>query len=155
MLYRNLKESPMNKLNSNEERQRLYDNLKTLSDTTFPKKCSCCGRVFNSPDDFITSTEAMISGSGLKSSLDDNDISIIELFRNCLCGSTLMNEFCDRRDTSPQGEKRREAFGNTLNILETKGIPSKQARVELNKLLRGEQSEVLEKIGITFGKLFS
>ncbi|MCK9987662.1 MAG: hypothetical protein AzoDbin1_04134, partial [Azoarcus sp.] len=36
---------------------------------------------------------------------------IVELFRNCVCGSTLMDCFRDRRDTSEAGLRRRARFG--------------------------------------------
>ncbi len=128
----------------------LYDNLKTLTETAFPKKCATCGQVYKSPDDFINNSESIQGSTGLKSTLDDNDTPIIELFRNCVCGSTLMDEFQDRRDLSKQGKKRRDVFKNIMTILAEKGVPKLQTREELLKFMHGEQSPFLEKFGISF-----
>lgn len=137
-------------LNKSLDISGLYDNLKTLTETAFPKTCATCGQVFNSPEDFVKESEAIPGSSGLKSSLDVDDKPIIELFRNCLCGSTLMDEFRDRRDVSEKGIKRREVFQKILNILEEKGVSVDQTRTELLKLMNGGDSPFLEKFGISF-----
>ena len=127
----------------------LFVGLKALSDASFPKQCASCGRHYASAEDFIAQTEALRDGvSGLKSSLDEKDKPIVELFRNCLCGSTLMDCFDDRRDLSEPGLKRRKLFGQLLKMLEGKGIGPEMARVELLKILRGEHSPALSEIGI-------
>ena len=140
----------MNPKNKPTYTKGLYDNLKTLTETAFPKKCSTCGQVFNSPDDFINNSESLPGSTGIKSTLGDDDMPIIELFRNCLCGSTLMDEFQDRRDISNQGKKRRDVFENILNILEEKGIPKTRTREELLNFMHGGHSPFLEKFGISF-----
>jgi len=77
----------------------LVRGLKALAETTFPKRCRCCNRVFNDVADYVMQTEAMPNGrNGLKQSMDDDGKVIVDLFRNCPCGSTLMDSFGDRRD---------------------------------------------------------
>ena len=73
---------------------------------------------------------------------------LIELFRNCVCGSTLMDFFADRRDSSPSGLKRREVFGKMLSHLQTRGLDHETARLELLKLMRGDASKEIESLGI-------
>jgi hypothetical protein len=78
--------------------------------------------------------------------VDDDDEPIVELFRNCACGSTLL-EFCsDRRDNSPAGIRRRRRFGELMVLLVSSGIKEFVARQELLKMLRGEKSEVIDKM---------
>ncbi|MDY6905714.1 MAG: oxidoreductase [Thermodesulfobacteriota bacterium] len=130
----------------------LYTNLSALSRSAFPKRCNNCGEVFETEADFIQKTRALDNHSGLKSSVDDDDQSIVELYRNCTCGSTLLDFFNDRRDLSEKGLNRRETFGRIMSMLEKKGIPREQARQELLKFMRGQHSRVLEKMGIRLKK---
>ncbi len=68
----------------NKKEETLYQGLQALSQSAFPKKCTTCGRVFESEEDFIRKSESIRGTSGLKESLDDNDSQIVELFRNCI-----------------------------------------------------------------------
>lgn len=126
----------------------LYANLSALSKSAFPKHCNNCGRVFESEADFIQKTSTLHNHSGLKASLDDDDQPILELFRNCVCGSTLMDFFSERRDLSEKGIRRRETFGKLLEMLEEKGLPRDEARQELLNFMKGQHSPFLEKLGI-------
>jgi hypothetical protein len=128
----------------------LFKDLKALSESSFPKKCSSCGKVYESSEQFVQKTDDVAGRSGLKSSEDDCGDQIVELFRNCICGSTLMECFSDRRDASKTGLRRRELFGRLMAMLENKGLPADKARAELLKLIRGEHSRVLEQMGINF-----
>jgi hypothetical protein len=128
----------------------LFKDLKALSESSFPKKCASCGEVYESSEQFVQKTADVAGRSGLKSGEGDSGDRIVELFRNCICGSTLMECFSDRRDLSKAGLKRRELFGRLLTMLENKGLPADQSRAELLKLIRGEQSDVLEQMGIKF-----
>lgn len=74
--------------------------------------------------------------SALKASEDDGGV-ILELFRNCVCGSTLLDFFSDRRDTGPAGLKRRERFGELMTFLTNSGLDVGIARAERLKVLRG------------------
>ncbi|WP_028672302.1 hypothetical protein [Saccharospirillum impatiens] len=133
---------------SKETEQQLFADLKVLSDSAFPKQCSTCGRIYNSPEDFFRHSNAPTFGSGLKGSWDDDDRTVVELFRNCECGSTLMDFFMDRRDRSSRGLKRRTVFGRLLDTLEAKGLSREIARQELTGVMNGNQSERLEAFGI-------
>ncbi len=130
------------------DEQALFEGLQSLSDSAFPKTCGTCGKVYRSPSDFFTSSHPINRRSGLKPSLDDDDSPIVEVFRNCECGSTLMDFFEDRRDTSPKGLKRRAVFGKVMVLLEKKGLPLTEARQELIGVMNGKPSQKLEQLGI-------
>lgn len=122
-----------------------FSGLRALADSAFPKHCANCGKVFASADQFILETRAIRENmSGLKQSMDDIDNTIVEVYRNCPCGSTLMDFFSDRRDISDSGLRRREKFAELLAYLIEKGWETQLARTELIKVLRGEKSELLK-----------
>lgn len=127
----------------------LFKNLKALSNASFPKRCAMCSREYASVQEYVEKTQDVSGQSGLKKGYDDDDRPIVELFRNCVCGSTLMDCFSDRRDASDAGLKRRELFGKLIGLLTEKGVESVVARQELLKVMQGEPSEVLEKLGVT------
>ncbi|MDH5600072.1 MAG: oxidoreductase [Gammaproteobacteria bacterium] len=107
-----------------------------------------CGKIYNNEEDFINDTTTINNHNGLKQSYDDDDLPIVELYRNCSCGSTLMNFFGDRRENTSAAEKRRKKFGELLNYLVAQGLEHSVARIELLKAIRGEKSEILK--GIKF-----
>ena len=121
----------------------LYKGLQALSDLSFPKVCNTCGNRYETIQEFISRTEKIRRSSGLKEEFDDDDRKILALFRNCTCGSTLMDEFNDRRNLSEAGIKRRETFGGLMEKLSSKGISPKVARAELLKIMKGEGSKLL------------
>jgi transcriptional regulator NrdR family protein len=122
-----------------------YKGLQALSDSSFPKMCSNCGRIYKTVEAYISQTESVSKTSGLQESLDDDEKPIVELFRNCVCGSTLMNSFNSRRDQSETGLKRRKKFGELLEKLTKAGYTVDVARDELLKIMRGEESILLKK----------
>jgi hypothetical protein len=131
-----------------------YTGLKSFSDQAFPKRCPRCGRHFATAAEFIRCTQAIRTGkSGLRSARDESNRPMLELFRNCPCGSTLMDRFDDRRDLSEPGLRRRQLFGQLLRMLENKGMATELARAELLKLMRGEPSATLASYGIESGDL--
>jgi len=75
--------------------------------------------------------------------VSDDGSRIVEAFRNCPCGSTLMDFFTDRRDMSEKGLRRRERFGELLDYLVENGMERAAARAELLKVLKGGSSAVL------------
>lgn len=125
----------------------ILKGLRALSESAFPKYCSFCGKRFDSVEAFIRETELASGVSGLKEGLDDDDGTIVELFRNCPCGSTLMDFFSDRRDTSEIGTKRREHFGTLMAMLISRGVHESVARSELLKILKGQSSLLLKEMG--------
>ena len=113
----------------------LFKGLKALSDASFPKKCAACGRYYKSVEAFIQHTEVVGKGAGgFKSTRDELDRPVVELYRNCPCGSTLMDAFDDRRDRSAAGIKKPDLFGQLMKILANKGLPwtlgARKIRVE-------------------------
>jgi hypothetical protein len=75
-----------------------YRGLRALEGKSFPKRCANCGRIFVTVEDFVRETRpAGIGGRGFKKGVGEDGSVIVELFRNCPCGSTLMDSFADRR----------------------------------------------------------
>ena len=126
---------------------QLFEGLNSLAESAFPKKCKTCGRRFETAEQFLRETEDIReSVTGLKQSRDDEGEIIVEAFRNCPCGSTLMDFFNDRRDQSKAGDIRRKKFNDFLTFLVGNGLKRELARNELQKVMRGEKSEILAKI---------
>ena len=124
-----------------------YSGLRPKGESAFPKTCRNCGRVYKTPDDFFTETANIRSeDTGLRACDDEVDGVIIEAYRNCICGSTLMDNFSDRRDMSPAGRKRRERFGQMLDYLIRVGLNADTAYAELLKVAWGGESKILAKI---------
>ncbi|MDP2809295.1 MAG: oxidoreductase [Rhodocyclaceae bacterium] len=122
----------------------LLAGLRALAESSFPKRCGTCGRVYADVADYVTQTASISAGrSGLKQSRDDDGETIIELFRNCTCGSTLMDFFSDRRDLSNAGEQRRRRFDELLVYLAGRGLDRAVARADLLKVTHGLPSEIL------------
>lgn len=124
-----------------------FEGLNSLAQSAFPKKCKTCGRLFETAEQFLEETEDIrASVTGLKQSRDDEGAIIVEAFRNCPCGSTLMDFFNDRRDQSRAGDARRKKFNDLLEFLLENGLEREMARNELLKVMRGEKSEILARI---------
>ncbi len=118
-----------------------------MAESAFPKKCQTCGRKFETAYQFLKETEDIReSVTGLKQSRDDEGAIIVEAFRNCPCGSTLMDFFNDRRDQSKSGDERRKKFNDLLAFLIENGLETEVARIELLKVMHGGKSEILAKI---------
>jgi len=95
----------------------LEESLKGLKalPLKFPRKCNNCGREYASEMDFLEQTKGSRAGrSSLKEGEDDDGQIIVEVYRNCVCGSTMMDEFHSRRDVSLEGIKRREEYDRLL-----------------------------------------
>ncbi len=131
------------------ESKELFEGLQALFDSAFPKKCSNCGKLYHSPAEFLTRSQAIPGRSGLKESLDEDDATIVEVFRNCDCGSTLLDFFENRRDSSERGSRRREVFGKMLVLLQSKGLSVEEAREELKGVMNGKPSERLAQLGVS------
>ena len=122
-----------------------FAGLRALLESSFPKHCGNCGRIYESVEQFLTETEEMPNGrSSLKSAVEVDGSEIVEVFRNCACGSTLMDEFNSRRDDSEQGKRRRAVFDNMLLLLRQKNVPDQMARTEILNFLKGRKSQLLE-----------
>lgn len=135
-------------LDMKEDLEDLFSGLQALSASAFPKRCNSCGRVYESVEAYLQQTQRVERRGGFKASLDDDDQPILELYRNCECGSTLMDFFSERRDASAQGERRRAAFGKALALLVNRGVSESTARKELLRVLRGHDSQVIRQLGL-------
>jgi hypothetical protein len=131
-----------------KEQLELFKGLRALSDSSFLKRCGNCGRIFETTDQYLRETKGVARGSGLKASFDDDDKTILEVYRNCICGSTLMDFFSDRRDLSERGLKRREIFETILNFLLKSGVPVQEGREEILQFMRTGESKLLERFGV-------
>jgi hypothetical protein len=124
----------------------LFEGLQALVDSAFPKRCNTCGRIYQAPGDFALQTLAVGGRVGFKEAIEEDGSRVLELFRNCHCGSTLMDVFRERRDSSDKGVHRREQFGRLVVELQARGLSLQAARQELLKLMDGEHSEILEQL---------
>jgi hypothetical protein len=122
-----------------------FAGLRVLSDDSFPKCCRSCGREFASETDYFQQTQAIRPDiTGLKAVYDDEEGALVEVFRNCVCGSTLLVNCMSRRDDSAAGSSQRQLFEELLGYLVHHGVDHAQARIELLRMVAGERSEVLE-----------
>lgn len=120
-----------------------FEGLKALLESAFPKKCGNCGYVYETAEQFFMETQDMPRGhSSLKSVIEDDGMRIVEAFRNCRCGSTLMDEFGCRRDQSDKGAQRREAFDRMSILLQTRNISVAAARAEIVNFLHGKPNNL-------------
>ena len=82
--------------------QDLFRSLRALEEATFPKVCRNCGHRYEDAAEFLAATrQVRPDHTGLKEGIDEDGAAIVEVFRNCACGSTLLETFSDRRDQSP------------------------------------------------------
>lgn len=131
--------------------EELLEGLRELSETAFPRKCSTCGRVYASLEEFIYETRQLEGRSGLIENLgcpEEGDDPSVDLYRNCICGSTLMEFFINRRDASNNGRRRRILFDKLHKLLIEKGLSEGDARRELLLIVHFNRSELLENMGI-------
>jgi hypothetical protein len=119
----------------------LYQGLKAIWDTEFPKTCPKCGRVYGSFEEYLMDTQALPNSSGLMGYDIGDPGQQVGLFRNCACGTTVM-AFChDRRDLSETGNKRRQLFGELMNRLVDTGDSAMEARQKLLSALKAMPDE--------------
>jgi hypothetical protein len=125
--------------------EKIVVGLKSVIATAFPKKCSVCGKTYTDLTQFIAETSSINHNSGLIAEYDQNSMPVVYLFRNCSCGSTLMDICEDRRDIY-NNAKRREIFGNLLKIIIIKGVDEDHARSELINYLNGRPSTFIDQL---------
>lgn len=120
-----------------------FEGLHALLVSAFPKTCKNCGHVYETAEQFFAETLDMPSGrSSLKMATEGDGATIVEAFRNCRCGSTLMDEFGCRRDNSASGLERRTIFDRMLSLLLARHISEEEARTELINFLRGRPNQI-------------
>jgi hypothetical protein len=104
----------------------LFSGLKALADSSFPRNCPSCGKRYENLEDYIRNTDP--APGHFRADMDDDGSYLVECYRNCRCGSTMV-EFCqDRRDRSEQGLRRRQKFGELMERLTSRGVPQTTAR---------------------------
>ncbi len=133
-------------MSESEPEDTIFKGLQALFASSFPKKCGTCGKTYQNIEEFWKETGSIRNLSGLKESYDDDDKTIVEVFRNCVCGSTLMDVCLDRRDLSETGLERRVQFDRLLGLMEKSGIDAQIARQELLSFLSGHKSALLEQL---------
>lgn len=126
--------------------KHIFEGLKALAASAFPKWCAECGAVYTSAEDFIAKTQSPDGKSGLTETVDEEGYTVVGLYRACSCGHELTGFFDDRRDWSESGIKRRQKFGALLDYVVERGVERSVARQELLKVLRGHTSDILRKI---------
>ncbi|MFH0934127.1 MAG: oxidoreductase [Pseudomonadota bacterium] len=125
-------------------RDDIFAGLRELADTAFPKRCRFCGREYSNSAEFLAATRPIKpDASGLKQGHDDEGHPIVELFRNCVCGSTLLESYWNRRDLTDNGIMRRKRFHDMADKLVAAGYTQETARSELIKFVRGQPNELL------------
>lgn len=128
---------------------RIFQGFQALVASSFPKTCRCCGKVYPDVASFFEETRSLGRGSDIRPSETDDGEPELMLFRNCSCGSTLMEDFAERRDTSEQGRLRRALFAELKGVLVRRGFAEAEAHDELLKVIHGEPSEKLSALGIS------
>lgn len=121
----------------------LQQGLTMLLDTAFPCRCSSCGRVYESLDDFVSHAEPIPKTRGLKAMSAAMASPIEALNRRCACGSTMQQLVQERRSLTPEGRRRRKVFGELMALLASEGWAESDARAALLMTMRGEKSERL------------
>lgn len=126
----------------------LYQGLQALADAAFPKACSNCGATYQNLEEFLRGTHSTFSSSGLKQADMERNQPVVELYRTCHCGATMLEFFCDRRDDSESGALVRAKFAQLLDMLQETGLSLATVRAELTLLLHGEHSEIFNLLGL-------
>ncbi len=109
-----------------------FAGLKLSAYGAFPKVCANCQRSYASTASFFADTRPpQTHPTGLMHTEGDAGESLVQAFRVCRCGSSLMQYFRTRRDTSAEGVDRREAFAMFVNQLARVGVSTEQARDRL------------------------
>ena len=111
--------------------------LKNRLKTPFPKKCTKCGLIYETFEDFFYGTREIARGT-VNYPILGNDFY---LHRNCQppCDTTLVVVFVDRRDESLAGARRRALFEQCLERLGSElGLDHVFARDVLLTLLANE-----------------
>lgn len=104
-----------------------------INPKAFPKTCGKCKKVYKDDISFLKeTTKAANASSDIKvireANIDGVDV-FLEVFRNCQCGSTLMETFHCRRDLTELGIRKREIFDTLLKGLKRSGYKAEDARM--------------------------
>ena len=125
----------------------LYKLLQERLRTSFPKKCDNCGKLYESSEAFLKTTQSLRPAERLKRLIQEDDGSLMQLFRHCLCGGVILDDFGNRRDESTVGDRKRALFDQLIEQVTTQGVSTPMAKKELRKVLRGKPSLILKSKG--------
>ena len=111
-----------------------------LDPNAFPKICGNCMKIYHSDIHFLQETTPAPSISSfikiVSGSEETTNGVYLEVFRNCSCGSTLMELFHCRRDLSEKGIRKRSIFEVLLNTLKKNGYENDKARELILEFMR-------------------
>jgi len=117
----------------------LFFGLREFSKSAFPKSCECCGKEYRNLVDFLSFTKPLSAdSSGLKQEQDIEGHILVDLFRNCTCGSTMLEIFLNRRDVSVEGGLRRLQFQDKFEKFVAMACLAETGRDEWLRRLRGQ-----------------
>lgn len=123
-----------------------YGQLKAFDTESFPKTCRNCGKVYDSAKAFIADTNPAKTDSALKQSYDEHGEVVVELFRDCQCGSTLMNPFYSRRGSGDLASKCRHEFDQLIKHMTANGHTHATAGEELRHVITGGYADILDQL---------
>ncbi len=125
----------------------IYEGLLAMLETEYPKTCPRCNNVYEDLEAFIDRTNPVSGGgTGLMGYDTGDTMQQVAMYRNCVCGSTIATFCSDRRDTTPAGARRRMMFDQLLTQLQENGVEAPVARTELLKFLRGQKTDLLDRL---------
>lgn len=123
--------------------------LQALSIDSFPKKCEQCDRIYWTHQEYTRDVKNVLRIGSIKQPIHGMETSSHEhetdLYNMCWCGSKLVCYSEDFRTSHVAEERRRNRFGNLLELLVEQGIEANTARRELLKLMNGENSDIVQK----------
>jgi hypothetical protein len=109
----------------------------------FPKKCFTCNKVFLTRDAYLKETQDLKNEKG--GTQYDPMFEMVQEYRNCICGSTMLIYSSNRRDESSVGEKRREIFARSLGKANHKyQLPIEDMLAVIRGLFRDELLKAVE-----------
>lgn len=108
------------------------EKLETLYADKFPKICNNCGKIFQTREQYLAATSTLKKKNSAQYT---KSLDLVQEYRNCSCGSSLMIYTTDRRDLTAYGLARRELFDTCLERLQ-----------HLSSFERGILAEALRKV---------
>ncbi|MBL4852287.1 MAG: CbiX/SirB N-terminal domain-containing protein [Gammaproteobacteria bacterium] len=120
--------------------------LRSVADSDFPKTCRNCQRSYQTLSEFIRDTVSTTPETGLKQGFNDEEQAIVELLRNCQCGSILMSPVHSRRGNSDLASECREQFDQLVAQMAATGRTHESAREDLRQVITGGYGDILEQL---------
>lgn len=93
---------------------------------TYPRKCSCCDKVFPDRETYLNETELLPTGI-----YSETKKHFILEYRNCACGSTIVISMSNVRDETEEGIQNRQEFQKNMEKLMATGLSPEEAREQL------------------------